>query len=304
MTGSGPVAAVDCGTNSTRLLVARPDGSTIDRRMVITRLGGGVDRTGRLNAAAIGRTMDVLTEFAGLMRSAGVVATMATATSAVRDAENAEEFLGPATRVLGVTPVVLAGDEEGRLSYLGATAELDTSEGPFLVVDVGGGSTELVTFDGAIQAVSLDVGCVRVTERFLLSDPPHESEISAACTYVSDLLAPCKVSHPAFLSARRLVGLAGTVSALARMTLGLPNYDREAIHHARLRLGDVVRLSEEMAAVCLEQRRAMRGMEPGRADVLVGGSIVLGAVMEEFGYPELIASESDILDGIVAELLS
>jgi exopolyphosphatase/guanosine-5'-triphosphate,3'-diphosphate pyrophosphatase len=305
------VAAVDCGTNSTRLLVARADGSTIERLMQITRLGEGVDRTGRLKTEAINRTMATLVGFRETMRAAGVTAVMATATSAVRDASNAAEFLDQAEEVIGVRPRVLPGDEEGRLSYRGATAELDGEGGPYLVVDIGGGSTELVTTTatttttaaGGVEAVSLDVGCVRVTERWLASDPPTASELGAARAQIAGLVREAAAEHPAFAAAKGLIGLAGTVSALTRLNLALVTYDRAAIHHASLTLRDIERLTSELAAIRLEARRQLSGMERDRADVLIGGALVLGTVMTELGYDELMASESDILDGIVAGLL-
>lgn len=292
----------------------------MDRRMRITRLGEGVDRTGLLSPQAIARTLAVLEEYREAMEREGVSRAFATATSAVRDAGNAEGFLGPAARVIGFEPRVLSGAEEGRLSYSGATAELDADAGPWLVVDVGGGSTELVTsVVGEVEAVSLDVGCVRVTERWLASDPPAASEVAAARSYVADLTRQAASQHPAFVSSsagtshttaaagarspRGLVGLAGTVSALAVLALGLDSYDREAVHHARLPRAEVSRLFGELAQVPVTERRRRRGMEHDRADVLVGGALVLDTVMDVLGFEELTVSESDILDGIVAELL-
>jgi exopolyphosphatase/guanosine-5'-triphosphate,3'-diphosphate pyrophosphatase len=321
------VAAIDCGTNSTRLLIAAGDGSTVDRRMIITRLGEGVDRTGRLAPAAIERSLAVLRQYRSAMDAAGVGAWMATATSAARDAANAGDFLEPAAAVLGGPIRVLAGEQEGRLSYRGATSSLDPADGPYLVVDVGGGSTELVSpapsgsRSGAhaypidyqspdasrpkaadIVAESLDVGCVRITERWLTTDPPTTAEMLAATAEIEDLLASAK-ARERFGHAKKMVGLAGTVSALAVLELGLGEYARDAVHHTTLRLADVRRLTTEMAARPLAQRRQMRGMEVGRADVLIGGSLVLSTIMETMGQAELVVSESDILDGVVAELL-
>lgn len=302
-----PVAAVDCGTNSTRLLIAAPDGSTVERRMQITRLGHGVDRTGRLDADAIARTVAVLVNYRGAMDAAGVTRCLAVATSAVRDAGNAEEFLDRAGAVLGAPPQVLSGDAEGRLSYRGATDELDPNLGPYLVVDIGGGSTELVTARGGqgttlVEAVSLAVGCVRITERFLRSDPPSPTELAQASAFVRGLLVEARAAV-AFEGAGRMVGLAGTVSALAVLRLGRESYDREAVHHTALGVEDVRRLLRELAAMPVAERRAVRGMERDRADVLVGGAVVLETIMDHMGFDELVVSESDILDGIVAELL-
>jgi exopolyphosphatase/guanosine-5'-triphosphate,3'-diphosphate pyrophosphatase len=300
----GAVAAVDCGTNSTRLLVAGPDGRTLDRLMTITRLGEGVDETARLAPAAIARTLEVLRQYRAVMDRLSVGRFMATATSAVRDAANAEDFLEPAASVLGHAPLVLPGEREGRLSYSGATAELDPATGPFTVVDVGGGSTELVTTaaNGEIEAVSLDVGCVRVTERFLASDPPTQAEMSTARRAIETLLEGASAG-PRYGGGRRLVGLAGTVSALAVMSLGLDAYDRAAVHHSVLTLAAVEELIAVMAGVPVEERRRLPGIEKARADVLIGGSLVLAGVMAHVGAAELIVSEADILDGIVAELL-
>ncbi len=311
--GADPVAAVDCGTNSTRLLIAAADGASLDRRMRITRLGEGVDRTGELRPAAVDRTLEVLRGYATAMATAGVGRRLAVATSAIRDAGNAPEFLRPAAEVLGTELRVLAGDEEGRLSYGGATAELPPGE-RYLVVDVGGGSTELVTAgaDGTVEAVSLDVGCVRVTERFLRSDPPTDSQLSDAGAYVTALVGETLVQHPAFsfaggaggaVGATTLVGLAGTVSALTMLVLGLDVYDRAAVHHARLTREDVYGLLGELASVDVATRRRRRGMERERADVIVGGALVLLSAMDVLGFSELTVSESDILDGIVGRLL-
>ncbi|MGO8875273.1 MAG: exopolyphosphatase [Acidimicrobiales bacterium] len=311
-TGTHPVAAVDCGTNSTRLLIAAADGASLDRRMRITRLGEGVDRTGELQPAAVDRTLEVLRDYAEAIAVAGVRRRLAVATSAIRDAANASTFLLPAAEVLGTELRVLAGDEEGRLSYGGATAELPKGGERYIVVDVGGGSTELVTSSGgnSVEAVSLDVGCVRVTERFLRSDPPAPGELSEARSYVTSLVDAARGEHPGFAAATglngsggtALVGLAGTVSALTMLNLELGAYDRAAVHHACLTRADVSRLLAELAAVDVVARRERRGMERDRADVIVGGAVVLLAVMDVLCFSELIVSESDILDGIVADL--
>jgi exopolyphosphatase/guanosine-5'-triphosphate,3'-diphosphate pyrophosphatase len=311
---TGPVAAIDCGTNSTRLLIGAADGTTLERQMIITRLGEGVDRTGRLAPAAIERTLQVLRQYRAAMDASGVVAWLATATSAARDAGNVEEFLEPGAAILGGPIQVLAGEHEGRLSYGGATSALDPAGAPYLVVDVGGGSTELVTPKGTgqrsspsgvldIDVVSIDVGCVRVTERWLKSDPPTTLEMAVARAQVRDLLQAAGARRR-FGRARTMVGLAGTVSALTVLDLGLVEYDRQAVHHARLRLGDVEQLIGRMAAVAITGRRQMQGMEQERADVLIGGALVLATIMGELGHSELVVSESDILDGAVAELLA
>jgi exopolyphosphatase/guanosine-5'-triphosphate,3'-diphosphate pyrophosphatase len=300
------VAAVDCGTNSTRLLIANGNGTTLDRQMWITRLGEAVDRSGVLQPAAIGRTLGVLEEYRRRMTEAGVTRVVVVATSAIRDASNAPSFLHPAALVIGAEIQVLTGAEEGRLSYRGATAELSRDGCPYLVVDVGGGSTELVTAagDGSIEAASLDVGCVRVTERFLADDPPTERQLTDARAYAAGLVQEARARHPAFADCKTLVGLAGTVSALTVLSLGLQSYDRAAVHHARLRRAEVARLLGELAAVGVEERRSRAGMEHDRADVIVAGAVVLLTVLEVLDFSELIVSESDILDGIVAELVA
>jgi exopolyphosphatase/guanosine-5'-triphosphate,3'-diphosphate pyrophosphatase len=242
------------------------------------------------------------------MDEAGVASFLATATSAVRDASNPDDFLNPASDVLGGPVAVLEAIREGELSYRGATSELDAEAGPFLVVDVGGGSTELVTAPSEhaggvdVDVVSLDIGCVRVTERWLHSDPPTSAEMETATAHIASLLDDHRVAAR-FRQAETMVGLAGTVSALTMLSLQLPAYDRDAVHHAVLRLEVVQGLLEDMASMPLALRRQMIGMERARADVLIGGALVLITVMSRMGHLELIVSEADILDGAVAELL-
>lgn len=316
-----PVAAIDCGTNSTRLLVLDGDGSRLDRRMRITRLGAGVDRTGKLDPEALARTLAVLAEYRQVLDGHGVTPdrARAAATSATRDAANSEEFLEAAEEVLGVRPEVIEGTEEGRLSYLGATASLPREEGPYLVVDIGGGSTELIVgrrhgggvgeallADEPAGVRSLDIGCVRITERFLQDDPPDEEEMAAARRAVGDLLLELlsgESDRASWLAGRRLIGLAGTVSAVTLLALGLSGFEEEKVNHARISRWAVAEVRARLAAVPLAERRAMAGMEPERADVIVGGALILEEVMDAFGYDELTASEADILDGIAFELL-
>ena len=308
--GSGAVAAIDCGTNSTRLLVAAPDGATLDRRMVITRLGQGVDRAGRLAPEAIGRTTEVLAGFRAAADGLGAppARTRAVATSAVRDAANGREFLAAARAACGVTPEILTGGEEGRLSYAGATADLDGAAGPYLVVDIGGGSTELVgadpDADGGVRAVSLDIGCVRLTERFLATDPPSPGEMEAARRHVVSVLDTARSGLGESLDrARLLVGLAGTVSAAALLDAGGTAYRRDLVHHRELEAGRLAALLARLAALPLAGRRRVPGLEPERADVIVGGLIVLSAVLATFGFDRCLSSEADILDGLVLGLL-
>jgi exopolyphosphatase / guanosine-5'-triphosphate,3'-diphosphate pyrophosphatase len=297
------VAAVDCGTNSTRLLVT--DGSsTLERLMRITRLGEGVDATGRLAPAAIERTLATLQEYRAVMDRHGVGRVRMTATSAARDAANRDEFFEPAARVVGVAPQLLGGLDEGRLSFLGATASLDPSGGPYLVVDIGGGSTELVVGKGEpIGVHSMEVGCVRVTEKFIRHDPALPEELSDALIYVRDRLEEAVQAVPGLRDAVQMVGLAGTVTTVAAVELGLATYDRDRIHHfwlTRTAAEDVYRTlaTEDRAA-----RLGNPGLEEGRADVIVGGCVVLVAILRFFGLDGCLVSEADILDGLAMSLL-
>ncbi len=309
--GAATVAAIDCGTNSTRLLIAGPGGETRDRRMQITRLGQGVDQTKRLSPEAIERTVSVLREFRRAMDAAGVSAVRITATSAARDAANREEFLAAAEAAVGARPELLSGDEEARLSFAGATATLDPSDGPFLVVDIGGGSTEFAVGpapDGdrltPIGAISVDVGCVRLTERFLHGDPPRPVELAQALSVVEDYLDDVRRALPSLADARRLIGLAGTVTSMAAVEIGLAVYDPAKVHHFVLSRD----AAEDVFRTLATEKRADRvfnpGLEAARADVIVGGCVVLVAIMRRFGFRECVVSEQDILDGLAMTLLS
>jgi exopolyphosphatase / guanosine-5'-triphosphate,3'-diphosphate pyrophosphatase len=304
----GAVAAIDCGTNSTRLLIAGRDGTTLVREMTVTRLGEGVDETHRLAPGAIERTVAVLRRYRSEMDTRGVVGLRITATSAARDATNSSEFFDAAEATLGVRPELLAGDDEGALSYAGATNGLLSGEGPFLVCDLGGGSTELVAggADGhSIAGVfSMDVGCVRISERFLASDPPSAGELEAARDHVRAAIRTAISQVPALGAPKSLVGVAGTVSTLVALRKGVTAYDRDALHHQRLERDDVAELFSELATSPLARRRAIPGIEPGRADVIVGGALVLLEVMDALGHDHLVYSEDDILDGLVASLRS
>jgi exopolyphosphatase/guanosine-5'-triphosphate,3'-diphosphate pyrophosphatase len=303
-----PVAAIDCGTNSTRLLVAGPGGRPIVRLMRITRLGRGVDKERRLAPDAVERTLSVLGEYRAVLDECEVGRVRMTATSAARDATNREDFFGAAADIVGVRPELLAGEEEGRLSFLGATAGLAPASGPWLVADIGGGSTELIVgaeAGGPPAAVrSLDVGCVRVSERFLTSDPPRPEEIGEARTYVADLIATASRAEEAFTRATTLVGLAGTVAALAAIAQGLQSYDRGRVHHYLLSRDTVEGLLTVLASEATSDRRRRPGVEPDRADVIVGGTVVMAELMRLFQFDTCLTSESDILDGLVATLLA
>ena len=300
----GAVAAIDCGTNSTRLLIVGADSTTLDRRNTITRLGAGVDRTGRLAPEAIDRVVTCLRSYRSLLDEHEVAALRITATSAARDAANRAEFLDAAETVVGTRPELLSGLEEGGLSFAGATAELDPALGPFLVVDIGGGSTEFVV--GRTEpagVVSVDVGCVRLTERFLRGDPPDAGELSDALSIVRLHLDDVVRELPATLDAVRLVGLAGSVTTVAAVELGLAAYDRDRIHHFGLTRAAAEDVFRTLATEPCDVRRANPGLEEERVDVIVAGALILVAVMRYFDFDECLVSEADILDGLVASLL-
>ncbi len=322
------VAAVDCGTNSLRLLLADIDpgraGLTdVVRRMEIVRLGQGVDQTGRLAPEALARTMAVLREYADVIARSGAQAVRMVATSATRDADNAAEFVRLVKEVLGVAPEVLTGDEEAVLSFTGATAELAAGPdpGPFLVADIGGGSTEFVlglprgddppqtppALGGATRlpkpprAISVNVGCVRMTERHLHGDPPAGQEVGAAVADIDAALDTVAAAVPA-RDARTLIGLAGSVTTVAAIAMGLPAYDAARIHHARVAAADVHAVTRGLLAQTRAERAALGVMHPGRADVIGGGALVLDRLIQRFGFTEVLVSEHDILDGMAWSL--
>ena len=305
------VAAVDCGTNSLRLLLADIDpgraGLTdVVRRMEIVRLGQGVDQTGRLAPEALARTMAVLREYADVIARSGAQAVRMVATSATRDADNAAEFVRLVKEVLGVAPEVLTGDEEAVLSFTGATAELAAGPdpGPFLVADIGGGSTEFVLgpAGGPPQhAISVNVGCVRMTERHLHGDPPAGQEVAAAVADIDAALDTVAAAVPA-RDARTLIGLAGSVTTVAAIAMGLPAYDAARIHHARVAAADVHAVTRGLLTQTRAERAALGVMHPGRADVIGGGALVLDRLMQRFGFTEVLVSEHDILDGMAWSL--
>ena len=298
------VAAVDCGTNSTRLLVTDASRKPIERLMRITRLGAGVDATGALSEDAIGRTVDVLHEFRAVMDRTHVTSVRASATSAVRDAANRDMFLDAAQAAIGTRPEVLSGLEEGRLAFSGATAELDPSDGPFLVVDIGGGSTELVVGTDEPEGVrSLEMGCVRLSEKFLRHDPPLPEELRDALDDVHDRLEDAVVEVPGLRDARRMVGVAGTVTTVAAIELGLKEYDRERTHGFWLTRAAAEDVFRTLATEDRTARLGNPGLEAARADVIVGGCVALVAVMRFFGFDGCLVSEADILDGLAATLL-
>jgi exopolyphosphatase / guanosine-5'-triphosphate,3'-diphosphate pyrophosphatase len=299
------VAALDCGTNSLRLLIADIDGarlSDVVRRMEIVRLGEGVDRTGRLSEAALDRTFAVLDSYAEQIRSLGAERVRMVATSATRDAENRSVFVAGVRDRIGVEPDVVSGDGEAALSFEGATRELRGTAAfaaPYLVVDIGGGSTELVLGDdsGPRAARSIDIGCVRMTERHLHDDPPTAAQIKAALADVDAALDEAATTVPIH-EARTLVGLAGTVTTVVAIAIGLEAYDPDRIHHSRVPAADVAAVSARLLAASREERAAMPVMHPGRVDVIGGGALILDAVVRHVGIGAVVASEHDILDGI------
>ncbi|MCB5179064.1 Ppx/GppA phosphatase family protein [Streptomyces antimicrobicus] len=305
------VAAIDCGTNSIRLLVADCDPVTgeqtdLDRRMTIVRLGQGVDRTGRLAPEALERTFAACREYAGIIEELGAEKVRFVATSASRDAENRDDFVRGVVEILGVEPEVISGDQEAEFSFTGATKSLahrTDLDKPFLVVDIGGGSTEFVVGEEHVRAArSVDIGCVRMTERHLavdgvLTDPPTAAQVAAVRADVEAALDVAAETVP-LAEARTLVGLAGSVTTVAGIALGLAEYDSEKIHHAVVPYEQVREISERMLTTTHAERAALGVMHPGRVDVIGAGALVLRAVMERIGASEVVVSEHDILDGI------
>jgi exopolyphosphatase / guanosine-5'-triphosphate,3'-diphosphate pyrophosphatase len=300
------VAAVDCGTNSTRLLVVGSSGELEAREMRITRLGEGVDANRRLRPESMERTFATLREFRSIMDAHDVVRARLVATSAVRDAENGDTFLRTASEIIGARAEMLSGREEGRLSYAGAIAGLPAGEGMVVVVDIGGGSTEIVAqAHDEVLSVSLDIGCVRLTERFLRTDPPTADEVAEAAGAIDRALERAVGAIPELArtdSTTRLVGLAGTVSTLASLELGLDDYDRDRIHGAVLTREAVARWFEALGHETVAERARRPAIPDGRRDVIFGGALVLAQVMRRFDLPECIVSESDILDGLVMSM--
>jgi len=303
------VAAVDCGTNSIRLLVADIDLDAgtlrdVDRRMEIVRLGQGVDRTGRFAPDALVRTIEACRRYGDAVRETGAERLRFVATSASRDVENREELASGVRSALGVEPEVVTGDEEAALSFAGATRELagHVAE-PVLVVDIGGGSTEFVLGTRAVQSArSVDIGCVRMSERHLRSDPPTGHEIAAARGDIDAAISLAEETVP-FDRARTLVGLAGSVTTVAAMALDLPSYLPERIHHARVSADDVRRVALQLLTMDHAARAALPFLHPGRVDVIGAGALVLSAILDRVPVEEVVVSEHDILDGIAWSLV-
>jgi len=317
VTHAGKIAGIDCGTNSIRLLIAEPVYGwlrDVHREMRIVRLGQGVDATGRFAPEALERTRAALTDYAELLVTHGVSRVRMVATSATRDAANRNEFFDMTARVLGVAvpgavAEVITGEQEATLSFRGAVGELDSADGPFVVVDLGGGSTELVLGDagsGVSASFSADIGCVRLTERCLHSDPPSAGEITAARGVARELLGHALQVVPV-QHARSWVGVAGTMTTLAALAHGLTAYDPRVIHLSRVGFGDLVAVCDRLLGMTRAQRAALGPMHPGRVDVIGGGAIVVQelarALSERAGIGELVVSEHDILDGIALSIV-
>jgi len=307
------VAAIDIGTNSVRLLVAERGASgalvTLDRRMRITRLGQAVDATGRLDPEAIDRTIAVLEEYRGviddLFASGADRPIRMAATSAARDAANRDEFFDRAEAAIGVRPELLSGEEEGNLSFVGATADLDPALGPFLVVDIGGGSTEFSYGSTHCEAsLSTEMGCVRFTEKYLEHDPPRPEELLAALSVTEAFVDDVRQAIPQVDEARTFVGLAGTVSTAASVELGLAVYDRDRIHHLDLTKAQVEDVFRTLATETRAERLENPGLEEARADVIVGGMCIFVMIMRRLSLETCLVSEADILDGLALSLLS
>ncbi|MDQ6642481.1 MAG: Ppx/GppA family phosphatase [Actinomycetota bacterium] len=298
------VAAIDCGTNTVKLLIADLDadsGREVEhvREMRMVRLGQDVDRTGRLGEAALQRVFGAVEEYAALIKEHDVESTRFCATSAARDADNAEDFMAGVEQRIGLRPEVVPGEEEARLSYDGATRTLRAGLAPpYLVVDIGGGSTELILGQEHAEVTggqSLDIGSVRMTERHLRGDPPTAEEIDAAVSDIDDALDSSDVD-PGHAAA--VIGVSGTVTTVAAMVLDLPRYDRTILHHCVVRTGDVQSAAHALLAMSVDERRSLPFMHPGRADVIAAGALILDRLLRRTDVASMLVSEADILDGI------
>lgn len=297
-------AAVDCGTNSIRLLIG--DGATsIEREATITRLGGGVDRTGRLDPDGIDRTIEALASYRSLIDQHQVEHVRVIATSASRDAANRDEFFERATTAIGQTPELLTGEEEGRLAFRGATADLDPVLGPFCVIDLGGGSTEFAWGTSELEhIISTDMGSVRFTERYVQSDPPTPEElldcVSVAEAHVSDV----KREIPDIDETQTYIGVAGTITTIAAVEIGLAVYDPDRIHRFELTRAAAEDVYRTLVTEAFDDRVHNPGLQRERAEVIVGGAAILVSIMRHLHIDPLLVSERDILDGVVADLLA
>ena len=309
--GRGRVAAIDQGTNSIRLIVAEPVNGVMGelaRDMVITRLGQGVDRTRRLDQDALVRTIDVLSRYCRRARALGAERIRVAATSVLRDVAGREEYASAVRELSGSELEVISGEREAGLSYLGGTFELDsaTVPPPYLVVDIGGGSTEFVVGSGAGKAehaVSTQMGSVRLTERFISSDPPGRDDVAQIENEIDRMLGGVERDLEHAREARTLVSVAGTATTMQAIALGLDRYDPDAIHRTRLSLDAAEHVLADFMRMTNAERNALVVMAPGRGDVIVAGALILIAVMRRFGFESTLVSETDILDGLAFEML-
>ena len=299
------VGVIDCGTNSIRLLIADIDGNNfreVTRQMQVVRLGQGVDETNQFHPDALERTFAAVDLYAAELARRGVEKIRFCATSATRDATNRNIFIDGVKERLGIEPEVISGDEEARLSFAGATREFNRTDGPFLVVDIGGGSTEFVLgTDTVDSAISVNIGCVRMTERHFHNDPPTADEVSIARSDIQNAIDIASASVD-IKSAKTLVCVAGTATTVAAAALNLPEYDRHAIHLSRISADQVLEVSNNFLAMTRDERAALGYMHPGRVDVITAGSLVLSKIVKATGAKEFVASENDILDGMAWSL--
>ena len=296
-------AAIDCGTNSTRLLIGNKF-ETLDRQMKITQLGQGLDKSGELSSKAMNRVLDALEDFRSSLDIHEVSEVRMVATSAARDASNSEDFFNQVESTIGVRPELLTGEEEGRLAFEGAIAELKTSEGPFLILDIGGGSTEFVFGNEKAENIySSEIGCVRLTEEFFYNDPPLPEELHACLSVIGGHVDDASREIPEIGNGVTLVGLAGTVSCVAAIEIGLERYNREKIHHFHLSKDAVEDVFRTLATENRQERTSNPGLDEDRTDVIVAGTAILVKVMRQLEFTECLVSESDILDGILHSML-
>jgi exopolyphosphatase/guanosine-5'-triphosphate,3'-diphosphate pyrophosphatase len=300
------VAAIDCGTNSIRLLIADIDGTNfreVTRLMEVVRLGQGVDKTGQFHPDAIARTLAAVDIYAAEIAKRGVEKIRFCATSATRDATNRDLFIEGVFERLGIRPEVISGDEEARLSFMGATKDLPASDGPFLVIDIGGGSTEFVYGTESVEAAkSVNIGCVRMSERHFTGDQPDPGQVASATEDIDEAIAQAAKLVP-ITKAKTLIAVAGTATTVAAAVLDLPEYDRYAIHLSHIPAEKVHQVSQNFIKMDRAQREALGYMHPGRVDVISAGSLVLSRIMRATGATEFVASESDILDGMAWSLV-
>jgi exopolyphosphatase / guanosine-5'-triphosphate,3'-diphosphate pyrophosphatase len=306
---SAPHAAVDVGSNSVRLLVLAADGRRITREMTVTRLAAGVDRTGHLDDQALARTLDTIAAYRELWREHGVTDRVRiAATSAVRDAEDRDRFFAGVRDVAGIDAEVLSGSQEAALAFAGAVGAVDVDR-PAAVIDIGGGSTELIVGDGrgsVAGEASLQLGCVRLTERHLRDDPPRPEEVHAARTMIVERLDAADETLAGqgvdLHDAAALVGVAGTVTTLGALHLGLDAYEETLIHGSVVPATDLAALTERLLAMTSAERASLGPMQPGREDVIHGGALILTEAVTRYGFGSVVVSEADSLDGLVATL--